>query len=108
MTYREFMVLLLVCLIWGLHFIVMKLTVGYTADPLFYAAVRMSLGRNNHVTVVKVARQTDEANFRRGFRLWSPKLCFYVSSFKVHHSINSCGYDRTVCAFFHNTIHDNF
>ena len=43
MTYREFTVLLLVCLIWGLHFIVMKLTVGYTADPLFYAAVRMSL-----------------------------------------------------------------
>ena len=32
MTYREFTVLLLVCLIWGLHFIVMKLTVGYTAD----------------------------------------------------------------------------
>ena len=43
MTYREFMVLLLVCLIGGLHVIVMKLTVGYTADPLFYAALRMTL-----------------------------------------------------------------
>lgn len=43
MSLREFSVLFLVCLIWGLHFIVMKVTIGSTADPLFYAAVRMSL-----------------------------------------------------------------
>jgi O-acetylserine/cysteine efflux transporter len=43
MPVKEFFVLLLVCLIWGLHFIVMKLTVGGIAPPLFYAAVRMSL-----------------------------------------------------------------
>lgn len=43
MSLREFAVLFLVCLIWGLHFIVMKVTVGDTADPLFYAALRMSL-----------------------------------------------------------------
>ena len=43
MSLREFAVLFLTCLIWGLHFIVMKVTVGDTADPLFYAAVRMSI-----------------------------------------------------------------
>ena len=43
MSLREFAVLFLVCLIWGLHFIVMKVTVGDTADPLFYAALRMSI-----------------------------------------------------------------
>lgn len=43
MSLREFAVLFLVCLIWGLHFIVMKLTIGDTADPLFYAAMRMSI-----------------------------------------------------------------
>lgn len=42
MSFREFFVLLIVCAIWGLHFIVMKLTVGNTAEPLFYAALRMS------------------------------------------------------------------
>ena len=43
MSLREFAVLFLVCLIWGLHFIVMKMTVGDAADPLFYAATRMTL-----------------------------------------------------------------
>ncbi len=43
MSVREFLVLMIVCLIWGLHFIVMKVTVGGVAEPLFYAAVRMSL-----------------------------------------------------------------
>ena len=43
MSLREFAVLFLVCLIWGLHFIVMKVTVGEAADPLFYAALRMSI-----------------------------------------------------------------
>lgn len=43
MSLREFAVLFLVCLIWGLHFIVMKVTIGDNADPLFYAALRMSI-----------------------------------------------------------------
>ena len=43
MSIKEFAVLFMVCLIWGLHFIVMKMTVGGTAEPLFYAAVRMSI-----------------------------------------------------------------
>lgn len=43
MSIREFAVLFLICLIWGLHFIVMKVTVGNAADPLFYAALRMSI-----------------------------------------------------------------
>jgi len=43
MSIREFGVLFIVCLIWGLHFIVMKVTMGTTAEPLFYAAVRMSI-----------------------------------------------------------------
>jgi len=33
----------MVCVIWGLHFVVMKVTVGNTAPPLFYAAVRMTI-----------------------------------------------------------------
>lgn len=43
MSIKEFAVLFMVCLIWGLHFIVMKMTVGATAEPLFYAALRMSI-----------------------------------------------------------------
>jgi len=43
MSIREFIVLFVVCLIWGLHFIVMKVTIGGASDPLFYAALRMSL-----------------------------------------------------------------
>jgi len=43
MSVKEFFVLMLVCVIWGLHFVVMKYTVGNTAEPLFYAAVRMSI-----------------------------------------------------------------
>ena len=43
MSLREFLVLMMVCLFWGMHFVVMKLTVTDTAEPLFYAAVRMSL-----------------------------------------------------------------
>lgn len=43
MSVREFLVLGLVCLIWGLHFIVMKVTIGTTTDALFYAAVRMTI-----------------------------------------------------------------
>lgn len=42
MSFREFCVLLIVCTMWGLHFIVMKVTVGNSAEPLFYAALRMS------------------------------------------------------------------
>ncbi len=43
MTIREFLVLVMVCLIWGLHFVVMKVTVENNADPLFYAALRMTI-----------------------------------------------------------------
>ncbi|MEP1231140.1 MAG: EamA family transporter, partial [Litorimonas sp.] len=43
MSLKEFFVLLMVCTIWGLHFVVIKLTVGQNADPLFYAALRMTL-----------------------------------------------------------------
>ncbi len=43
MSLREFLVLLLVCTIWGLHFIVMKVTISNTAPPLFYAAIRMTI-----------------------------------------------------------------
>lgn len=34
---------MMVCLLWGFHFIVMKVTVGHTAEPLFYAALRMTI-----------------------------------------------------------------
>jgi len=40
---KEFAVLMMICLIWGLHFVVMKITVQDTAEPLFYAALRMSI-----------------------------------------------------------------
>ena len=43
MSIKEFGVLFMVCIIWGLHFIIMKVTVGATAEPLFYAAIRMSI-----------------------------------------------------------------
>jgi len=43
MSIREFSVITLVCLIWGLHFVVMKLVVGHIAEPLFYAALRMTI-----------------------------------------------------------------
>lgn len=43
MSLREFYVLIVICLIWGLHFVVMKLTIIETAEPLFYAAVRMTI-----------------------------------------------------------------
>jgi len=43
MSVREFCVLMLVCLIWGLHFTVMKYTiVDMGVPPLFYAALRIS------------------------------------------------------------------
>lgn len=43
MSLREFLVLMMICLIWGLHFVVMKVTVSGVADPIFYAAVRMTI-----------------------------------------------------------------
>lgn len=43
MSIREFCVLMLVCAIWGLHFVVMKFTiVDMGVPPLFYAALRIS------------------------------------------------------------------
>jgi len=44
MSVREFCVLMLVCGIWGLHFVVIKFTVSEMGvPPLFYAALRVSL-----------------------------------------------------------------
>lgn len=43
MPIREFLVLVVVCLVWGGHFIVMKITVNGIAEPIFYAALRMSI-----------------------------------------------------------------
>jgi O-acetylserine/cysteine efflux transporter len=43
MSVREFLALLLICTIWGLHFIVIKLALGEAIDPLFYAATRITL-----------------------------------------------------------------
>lgn len=42
MTSREIGVLLGMCIVWGLHFVVMKLAVG-ELPPIFYAAIRMTL-----------------------------------------------------------------
>lgn len=44
MSLREFAVLMMICLIWGLHFVVMKFTiVEMNIPPLFYAALRVSI-----------------------------------------------------------------
>jgi O-acetylserine/cysteine efflux transporter len=44
MSLREFSILMMVCTIWGLHFIVMKFTIaGNGVPPLFYAALRVTL-----------------------------------------------------------------
>lgn len=44
MSVREFLVLLMICTIWGLHFTVMRTAIGeFDIPPLFYAAVRMTL-----------------------------------------------------------------
>ncbi len=44
MSLREFSVLMVICLIWGLHFVVMKFTiVEMNIPPLFYAALRVSI-----------------------------------------------------------------
>ncbi len=44
MSLREFSVLMMVCSIWGLHFVVMKFTVvEMGVPPLFYAALRVTL-----------------------------------------------------------------
>lgn len=43
MSLKEFCALLIVCTIWGFHFVVIKLALGEAIDPLFYAAVRITL-----------------------------------------------------------------
>lgn len=43
MSLREFFVLLLICTVWGLHFVVMRLAVQDWVEPIFYAALRMTL-----------------------------------------------------------------
>lgn len=43
MSLRESLVLLMICTIWGLHFVVMRTAIGDIGiPPIFYAAVRMS------------------------------------------------------------------
>ena len=42
MSARELGLLFSVCLIWGFHFVVMKLAVG-AVPPMFYAAIRMAV-----------------------------------------------------------------
>ncbi len=37
------MMLVLMTLVWGAHFSVMKVSFGGVVDPIFYAAVRMSI-----------------------------------------------------------------
>ena len=43
MSVREFLVLLMICTLWGLHFTVMKSVIGAGIPPLAYAAIRMAL-----------------------------------------------------------------
>jgi len=43
MSLKEFLVLLMICTVWGLHFIVIKLAVGESIPPVFYAATRVTL-----------------------------------------------------------------
>ncbi len=42
MSFKEFSVLTGICFVWGLHFIVMRMTVQDVVDPLFYAAMRVT------------------------------------------------------------------
>ena len=42
MSARELIVLIAMCVVWGLHFVVIKVAVG-ELPPIFYAAVRMTL-----------------------------------------------------------------
>ncbi|NNL88725.1 MAG: DMT family transporter [Marinicaulis sp.] len=42
MSPREFAVLITMCLLWGFHFVVIKIAVG-EIPPIFYAAIRMTL-----------------------------------------------------------------
>ncbi|WP_428407977.1 DMT family transporter [Hyphococcus sp.] len=42
MSVREISILILICLIWGFHFVVIKTAVG-VMPPMFYAAIRMVL-----------------------------------------------------------------
>jgi len=43
MSIKEFCALLIVCMIWGLHFVVIKLIVNGVSEPLFYSAMRISI-----------------------------------------------------------------
>lgn len=44
MSLREFFILMIICTIWGLHFIVIKFTIAdMGVPPLFYAALRVTL-----------------------------------------------------------------
>jgi len=43
MSVREFLILLMICTLWGVHFSVIKVTVGVIAEPFFYAGSRMAI-----------------------------------------------------------------
>ncbi len=42
MSMKYFLIMLMICTLWGLHFVVVKTTIDNVAPPLFYAALRMS------------------------------------------------------------------
>lgn len=42
LSFREISILLMICLVWGFHFVVIKTAVG-VMPPMFYAAIRMVL-----------------------------------------------------------------
>ena len=43
MPLRYLLAFLAMCLVWGNHFVVLKLTLGEATPPIFYAAIRMSV-----------------------------------------------------------------
>ena len=43
MSIKEFSAIMMVCMIWGLHFVVIKLIVNSVSEPLFYSAMRISI-----------------------------------------------------------------
>lgn len=43
MAPRELIMLVLMCIVWGSHLVVLRATAGELVDPLFYAALRMTL-----------------------------------------------------------------
>ena len=69
MSLREFFVLCLVCLIWGMHFVVMKLAMQNGVEPIFYAAIRISI-----VTLILLPKLKWHAGMMK--RIMCAGLCF--------------------------------